>query len=98
MKAETKKAVLRQTGTAAKNKFHNKTYLKSKPLSSETGEILLYLQRPLKQDRRKQLWQLFELNLRQFYGVKPSYRILLNASGKESGDAESTHSGRGYIR
>ena len=39
-------------------------------LQENLAELLLYLQRPLSQERQKRYWQLFESRLRQYVDVK----------------------------
>jgi hypothetical protein len=86
--------------TAVKNKTYKESYRKSALLSSlkeQIGQLLVYMQTPLSKTEKRYCWRLFEANLRQYYAVKPPYRILQNATGKGFSGAESTNSGQGYI-
>jgi len=68
MRAETKKAVLRLTGTAAKNELHRKPYLKTAPPSSlkiKIGQLLFRLN-----ENDKSNWQRLETMLRNYIDLK----------------------------
>ncbi len=60
--------------TTARKKDHlTKSYQNSASESTvklQVGELLLRLQTPLEQERRKEYWQSFELKLRQYLDLK----------------------------
>jgi hypothetical protein len=93
MNTEIKKAVA--LTTAIRNKPQRESYRKSTLLSSlkeQIGCLLLYLQKPLGQNKQRKLWRLLESNLEQYYAGTSPHRILQNAEGEGFSGVESTNS------
>jgi len=73
MKTETPEKAACSKQAAGKNESHNKLYQKAAPLSSlkmRIGELLLYLQNPLTQNKQQDCWQRFDHLLRQYVSLR----------------------------